>query len=131
MKYLICILLCLGCYSAMAEDAANTVVPYTLADKERSIRMEEKMNARFDAIDSRFESIEARFSMIEKLLYFILSAILGLIGFIIFDRRAAMKPFESKAENIEEKYRTLLQVVKDFAKTNKEMEAVMRFNNLL
>jgi hypothetical protein len=120
MKYLLSILLCLGCYSAMAEDAANTVVPYTLADKERSIRME----ARLDAMDQRFE-------MIEKLLYFILSAIFGFIAFVLWDRRAALKPFEAKTEEVNEKYKSMFQVLKEMARTNKELETILRFNNLL
>jgi hypothetical protein len=120
MKYLVCILLCLGYFSAMAEDAANTVVPYTLADKERSIRLEVELKALSTTLDSRFENMEARFAMIEKLLYFILYAIFGFIAFVIWDRRAALRPFEAKTEEVNEKYKSMFQVLKEMARTNKE-----------
>jgi cell division protein FtsL len=74
---------------------------------------------------------ELRFSIIEKLLYTILAMIFVFIGFLLWDRRAAFKPFEDKYQILDDQFRKLLDVIKDKAKIDKELEAALRFNNLL
>ncbi len=97
-----------------APDAANIVVPYTLADRERLIRFEERTEQRFANIEQRFIGIEQKFTSIDERfnrlesqmnsqyaelketmrwqfttltsLFFI------LFGFILWDRRQFVKP---------------------------------------
>jgi hypothetical protein len=130
---------------AIGAESANVPVPFTLADKERIIRVEERMNAkfeaidarfnaidaRFDAIDSKFLSLESRFALLEKLIFLMIATVLGFVGFVLWDRKAGFKPFEAKDMELDAKYKTLLDIMKDLAKTNKEVETTLRLRNLL
>ena len=65
---------------ALISKAKETVVPYTLEDRDRLIRVEaeqkslrnemislrNEMNARFESIDKRFESMDKRFESMDK-----------------------------------------------------------------
>ncbi len=130
--------------SCIAQSNENTAVPFTLADRDRIMRTEQKLEAfqknvdgkfisfeksvdkRFisleKSIDERFisleKSIDERFISLEKsmnirfesqqkqldniytLMFFVLGAIMSLIGFVIYDRRTAIKPVQREQENI-------------------------------
>jgi len=56
---------------------------------------------RFEAIDNRFEAIDTRFDSLQKqidynttLLFILLASVMSLIGFVIYDRRTAIKPVQ-------------------------------------
>lgn len=81
----------------------DIVVPYTLADRDRIMRMEEKLIAidqRFDSIDQRFDSIDKRFEQMTSLMIGIIGVMGAMvaifIGLLVWDRRSALKPFEDK-----------------------------------
>lgn len=103
----------------------QVVVPYTLADRDRAIRTEarlETLEAKIDGFDKRFEGLDKRFEGLDKRIddihlqinrledkfdsYFmwgfglVLMSIFGLIGFIIYDRRTTLAPVENKTERI-------------------------------
>ena len=89
----------------------NIQVPYTLADRERMVRLEVKLDElsksvdyrfsavnnrfdviddrfdiidnRFEAIDKRFDAIDKRFDKIENALYGLIYSIFGLIGVFV------------------------------------------------
>ena len=97
-------------------------VPYTLADRDRAIRTEARMEtleAKVGALDKRIDALslnmDSRFSEMNKKIdrledkfdsYFmwgfglVLMSIFGLIGFIIYDRRTTLAPVENKTERI-------------------------------
>jgi uncharacterized coiled-coil protein SlyX len=101
-------------------------VPYTLADRERLVRLEEKMSAlekridqlekhidriaaRLDRLEERFDRLEARigavnnpFSQLTYLLFGSMGLIVGLMGFILWDRPKARKPLERKIKALPE-----------------------------
>ena len=74
---------------------SSIVVPFTLADKIRLIRIEDRMVSKFQEIDRRFEQIEKRLERLEDLVFnttlVLLGAMLTLVGFIIWDRRTFFK----------------------------------------
>jgi len=88
----------------------NTPVSFTLGDRGRLMRNEQKidalhneMNVRFESIDERFESLQnqmdikfesqqKQIDMIITLLFFVLGGLMSLIGFVIYDRKTAIKP---------------------------------------
>jgi len=103
----------------------DVVVPYTLGDRERLIRLEVKLdemskstdyrfdavNKRLDAIDKRFESIDKRFESIDKhfdrienALYGLIYSIFGLIGVfiavLVWDRRKTLYPVQQDVLNV-------------------------------
>jgi len=103
-----------------AQADSAMVVPFTLADKIRLIRIEERMETKFHEIDNRFAQIDKRFEQIDKRfeqierrldrledLFFnttliLLGSMLTLIGFILWDRRTFLKPIENQLNEIRE-----------------------------
>lgn len=96
----------------------QVVVPYTLADRDRAIRTEARMETleakvgdldkRFEALDKRIDDLHLQINRLEDKFdsYFmwgfglVLMSIFGLIGFIIYDRRTTLAPVESKTDRI-------------------------------
>jgi DNA repair exonuclease SbcCD ATPase subunit len=87
------------------------LVPYTLADRDRAIRSEARMEtleAKVDALDKRIDNVQLQLNRLEDKFdsYFmwgfglVLMSIFVLIGFIIYDRRTTLAPVESKTERI-------------------------------
>ena len=95
---------------------AQREVPYTLDDRDRAIRTEERVNSiekRLDQIDKQFEEIRASMRWQFGLL---ISAMFILVGFILWNRRTAIRPLESRVKLIEqiqdENIRSILNNIK-------------------
>jgi len=97
-------------------------VPYTLADRDRLIQVEAKvdaLNLRIDQLDKRIDQVEQGLNnRIDRLedkfdTYFtwgfglVLGAIFALFGFIIYDRRTTLAPVKREQDKILEALRTL------------------------
>jgi hypothetical protein len=89
----------------------QVVVPYTLADRDRAIRTEARMEtleARMSSLEKRMDDLQAQMNRIETKFdnYFmwgfgmVLMSIFGLVGFIVYDRRTTLAPVEGKTERI-------------------------------
>jgi len=67
--------------------------------------LEKGMDQRFKAmeknIDDRFESFEKRFTFLENLMMVLIAGVFGLIGFVVWDRKTALKPLEKKLDKLE------------------------------
>jgi hypothetical protein len=61
----------------------------------------EVVNQRFDSVNQRFDSMDKRFAFVESLMIATLLSIFGLIGFIVWDRKTALRPLEKRLERIE------------------------------
>ena len=98
----------------------NTPVPFTLGDRDRLMRNEQKiegvrteinslrteMNVRFESVDKQFESVEGRIESVNgriddlkdqigfltTLIMFVIGGMMTLIGFVIYDRPSYVKP---------------------------------------
>ncbi len=66
------------------------------------------IDARFTSIDARFTSMDAQFDRLWNMMLGILAAFTALTGctisLIIWDRRTAIRPFETKVRSIEEAF---------------------------
>ncbi len=89
-------------HSALAQEK-QVIVPYTLADRDRAILTEAKVNSLDTKIEIRFESVDKQFISQQKqiddlktLFYggfsILISLFLFMFGYMIWDRRTAMKP---------------------------------------
>jgi len=133
----------LGTWNCQAQSAnKEQAVPYTLEDRDRAVRMEVKMNERFEsmqkemnirfeAMNTRFESIDTRFeAMNDKLdklytlIYFVLGGVFGLFGFIMWDRRSYIKP-------VKENIAGLQSALKEYAKEQPKLADILRSHGLL
>ncbi len=127
MRFIFCIIFFLLFFpiTTYAQKDSTMVVPFTLSDKIRLIRMEEQMNAKFEQIDKRFEQIDKRFEQIDKRfeeiekrferlekkierledlvwasIFTMFGAVFTLIGFILWDRRTFLKPIALEVETL-------------------------------
>lgn len=130
----------------------STEVPFTLEDRDRIIKLEEKVNSnnekieslrnemnakfegidnRFDAMESRFDAMESRFEGIYWMLGIIVTIVLFTLGYMIWDRRTALYPVQQKSFEHEERLRKLEHVAKEQAKKDPSFAELLRVAGLL
>lgn len=124
---------------------AQTEVPYTLEDRDRVIRVEAKMEtleARMEALETKMEALETKmdvkFEMVNSridylfwIIGFLASLMIFMLGYMIWDRRTALKPAIDKTNDANEKSKSLILVLKDYAKKNPEFAEIMRSHGIL
>ena len=117
---------------------AQTEVPYTLEDRDRVIRVEAKMEtleARMEALetkmDVKFEMVNSRIDYLFWIIGFLASLMIFMLGYMIWDRRTALKPAIDKANDADEKSKSLILVLKDYAKKNAEFAEILRSHGIL
>ena len=117
-------------------------VPFTLDDRDRIMRTEEQvnslqnlMNARFEASDQKTESfrneVNAKFEMQNWGLGILISLMLFLLGYIIWDRRTALNPINAKAIILEDRIKKLENLSKEQAKKDPAFAEMLRAAGLL
>ena len=144
MKKLLILVFVLLFSGILKAQEQQVVVPYTLADRDRAIRTEARMEtleAKVGGLDRRFEGINTRFEGLDKRIddihlqinrledkfdsYFmwgfglVLMSIFGLIGFIIYDRRTTLAPVESKTDRI-------IKVLRDAAEKDPALREALK-----
>lgn len=116
----------------------STEVPFTLEDRDRIIKLEEKinsnngkieslrneMNAKFEAVDSKIETIYWGLGVIITLMLF-------MLGYMIWDRRTALHPVQMKSQEHEERLRKLEYITKEQAKKDPAFAELLRISGLL
>ena len=120
---------------------------------QRFESMEKSSAARFESMErssaARFESMEKnsadRFSQIWSLMLVMIAGIFGLIGFIIWDRKTALKPLEQRLDRIEHDLRhdldmqheqgsrmtRLINALREMAQKDENLAGVLRSFSLL
>jgi len=89
----------------------NIAVPFTLADRDRIMRTEQRLDAleksidqRFDAqqksMDERFDAQNDKLNDIQTMLYFLLGSMIALMGFVLWDRRTAIAPVQREQKRL-------------------------------
>ena len=109
MRFLTTILFLLLVAGNLYSQDNNTPVPFTLGDRDRLMRNEQKidafrteMNVRFESVDKQFESVKEQISFLTTLIIFVLGGLMSLIGFVIYDRRTAIKPVQREQAKLED-----------------------------
>lgn len=118
-------------------------IPFTQEDRDRLIRLEvkvEQIDKRFDQIDKRFEQADKRFEQIDKRFEqadkrgdsierrlerlegvmmwgfgLLFTTMIGLVGFVLWDRRTALAPAIRKNKELEEREEKLEKALKEIA----------------
>jgi len=117
-------------------------IPFTLDDRDRLIRTEQKiesvkieMNARFEAVNKQFESVDKRFEAMDKRfdqLFNFLWVIIGIFtammisvfGFAFWDRKLSLAPLKKQDQKI-------IGILVDFAKTQPKLSEILKNAGLL
>ncbi|WP_350282230.1 hypothetical protein [Nitrosomonas sp.] len=103
------------------------------------------VDQRFIAVDQRFEAIDRRLDFIQQLMLVTIAGIFGLIGFIIWDRYSTLRPMDMRLRRLEEdlerdlelqssegsKLTRLIHALRELAKEDKKVEAILRSFSLL
>ncbi|MDP1622063.1 MAG: hypothetical protein Q8M08_06955 [Bacteroidales bacterium] len=128
-------------------------IPFTLEDRDRMVRTEQKlesvdskidtkldglraeMNARFESVDQRFESVNQRFDAIDKRfdqLFNFLWAFIGIFtammvsvfGFAFWDRKLSLHPI--KKDNLK-----MLNALRDYAEHQPKLREILKNAGLM
>ena len=106
-------------------------VPYTLSDRDRFVRNEQKIDAlrqeiniRFESVNKRMDDLQSQMGFMTTLLMFVLGAIMSLIGFVIYDRRTAIKP-------VQRDQKALIDLLGVYAKEDKRLRDLMKNAGML
>ena len=85
----------LYCLPALAQEQ-QVIVPYTLADRDRAILTEAKINALEAKMEFKFDSQQRQLDDIKSLFYWgfgiLITLFIFMLGYMIWDRRTAMQP---------------------------------------
>ena len=146
LLFLIFILFFSGILNAQEK---QIVVPYTLADRDRVIvldskintldtkinALEEKMAVRFEGIDKQFMYQQRQIDDIKTLFYWgfgiLISLFIFMLGYMIWDRRTAMQPALLQASKAEENSRNLIQTLREYSKKHADLAEILRSHGIL
>ena len=125
---IICLLfLSLPFLPAMAQEQ-QVIVPYTLADRDRAILTQTKMEVSFVSQQRQLDDLKTLFyggfGIITSLFLF-------MFGYIIWDRRTAMKPALEQASRAMLDNRNFLTVLRDYSKKHPDLAEILRAHGML
>ena len=78
------------------EDMHKQIEQRFQAMEQRMEAVQEQVEQRFQAMDQRFLSMEKRMDAQWSLTLVLIMAIIGLVGFVVWDRKTALKPLERR-----------------------------------
>jgi len=125
--------------------AQSREVPFTLDDRDRLIRLEERvssleqtMNVKFESINQRFESLEKSMNIkfesqqqqINDLKWgfgIIITLIIALFAYIVYDRRTTLYPLLERTEQLALKDRQIEQEIKELQELKKLKEVIKEY----
>ena len=127
--------------SALAQEQ-QIVVPYTLADRDRTIRTEAKMeaiDAKMEAletkIDVKFDSIQKQIDQLSMLFYWgfgiLITLFIFMLGYMIWDRRTALQPALDKATDADTKSANLIRALREYSKKHADLAEILRTHGIL
>ena len=135
--FIILLFLSLFCLPAMAQEQ-QVVVPYTLADRDRAILTEAKVSAldvRFESIDKQFMYMQKQIDDIKTLFYWgfgiLITLFIFMLGYMIWDRRTAMRPALEQASKTEENSRNLISMLREYSKNHPDLAEILRAHGIL
>lgn len=129
------------------QEPANQPVPYTLADRDRLIRLEERIAsmekelalfreqyrqemAELKAQLARMESrSDAQFYALLSMMGIPIASVAGLIGFILWDRRKALEPIEKEINELRRdaaRLNRLVHSLREYARTHPDLGEILR-----
>ena len=157
-------------YLPLLSPAQSKEVPFTLEDRDRIIRVEERLNsleksmnvkfnamdARFKAMDAQFDAMRTRFAAMEvqfetqgvifeslqvqlnslQTIFFwftgiMVTLIVFILGFIIWDRRTAVAPIREKTAILDTEYQRIALILKEYSKDKTKLAEILRAHGLL
>ena len=156
MKKLLILVFVLLFSGLLKAQEQQVVVPYTLADRDRAIltdakistleakistleakiiALNDKMEVRFENVDKQFMYQQKQIDDIKTLFYWgfgiLISLLLFMFGYMIWDRRTAMQPALERSSIAEENSRTLLTMLREYSKKHADLAEILRSHGIL
>jgi len=137
MKSLITILFIMFSTSLFAQEE----VPFTLEDRDRLIRLEaeqkalrNEMNARFESIENEFGTkLESQQGQIDdlKIMFrwgfsILITLMLFILGYIIWDRRTALNPIRKMVEQDRIEVEKIKSVLKEMGESDQKIAEILK-----
>jgi hypothetical protein len=135
MKKLLILVFMLFVSGILKAQEQQVVVQYTLADRDRAIRTEMKMEALEVKMDIKFESIQLQINQLSTLFYWgfgiMITLFVFMMGYMIWDCRTALQPALDKATNSDVKSTTLVLALKEYSKKHADLAEILRTHGIL
>ena len=113
-------------------------VPFTLDDRDRIMRTEvqlEATNVKIESLrnemNSRFEAIESKIDTLFSGFIILITIMIFILGFIIWDRRTALDPVRKKIITHEERLEKLEKITQEHAKKDPAFAELLKIAGLL
>jgi len=94
-----------------------------------------EMNARLESIDKQFEYQQKQIDDLKTLFYWgfgiIITLIVFMLGYMIWDRRTALKPALVQAEEAKDKTINLIVALREYAKSHPDLAEILKTYGLL
>ena len=112
---------------------------------QRFDAFQQQIDQRFEAVDRRFETVDQQLDKIWALMLVMIAGIFGLIGYIVWDRKTALRPVEQRIMALEAEFHRdleiqhedgsrltrLVKVLREMAKSDEKLANVLRSVSLL
>ena len=142
MKKVLTIFILLLLTGAVVQAQEQQIVPYTLADRDRFIRLEaemgslrNEMNSLRNEMNARLDSQQKQIDDLKTLFFWgfsiTITLIIFLLGYTIWDRRTALKPALTQAEEANNKARNLTTILREYARTHPDLAEILKTYGLL
>lgn len=143
----ISIFLLLAVFPIFAQN--QQVVSFTMDDRDRLIKLEldvnsirnemnslrNEMNTNLETIDKQFLYQQKQIDDLKILFYWgfgiMITLMIFMLGYMIWDRRTALKPALDKTEDIDYKTRNLISALREYARNHPDLADILRTNGLL
>ena len=93
---------------------------------ERLVKVETEIRAVNQRIDDLNQSLSKRIDDVMNLLYVVIAGMIGLIGFVIWDRRTALAPAIRKNKELEEREERIEKALREYAKKEPGLAEVLK-----
>jgi hypothetical protein len=108
--------------------ALGKEIPFSLDDRDRLVRTEQKvetvkaeMTARFEAIDTRFDQL---FNFLWAMVGIFTTMMVSVFGFAFWDRKLSLAPLKKADQRI-------ISILVDFAETQPKLREILRNAGLM
>lgn len=142
VKKVLTIFILLLLTGAVVQAQEQQIVPYTLADRDRFIRLEaemgslrNEMNSLRNEMNARLDSQQKQIDDLKTLFFWgfsiTITLIIFLLGYTIWDRRTALKLALTQAEEANNKARNLTTILREYARTHPDLAEILKTYGLL
>jgi hypothetical protein len=141
----IAILLFLFSVMVRFSPAQQQEVPFTLADRDRLIRLEvqqealqkemsslrSEMDAKMEILDVKIQSLDARMDYLFYLIGMIFALMLFMLGYLIWDRRTALNPVRMDVEQLKRENENMKTILRTYSEKVPQLKEILRNAGIL